>query len=168
VNNFRSFFDKLYTTYHASPKNKNELKCCAREIESQILCIGRIFYIRWVSSSERTLKAVWTSYASLHEHFMAASTDPERADTVKQKRLTAVAFVQNIGLMMDALTELGDLSRDLQNRDMTLPRAQRLIDRQTRVLESMADNPGPYATEATLATPSMESHWESTQRSMSK
>jgi len=40
--------------------------------------IGRIFDVRWVSSSERTLKAVWASYAALHEHFLAASTDPQR------------------------------------------------------------------------------------------
>lgn len=154
LNNFQSFIDKLYTTYHASPKNKRELKACAALLESQILSIGHVFDIRWVSSSERTLKAVWTNYPALYAHFLSASTDPERDHTTRQKysglnkRLTAVGFVNNVGVMLDALTELGDLSRELQKRDMTLTRAQKLVDRQIRVLESMADNAGPYLKEA--------------------
>ena len=153
INSFQSFIDKLYTTYHASPKNKRELKMCAAGLESQLLTIGRIFDVRWVSSSQRTLKAVWASYAALHEHFSAASKDPERDGTTRQKyiglnkRLTAVGFVNNVGILLDALTELGDLSRELQKRDMTLPRAQKLIDRQIRVLDSMAENAGPYLKE---------------------
>jgi hypothetical protein len=157
INNFQSFIDKLYTTYHASPKNKRELKLCAAAVESQLLVIGRIFDVRWVSSSERTIKAVWASYAALYEHFLAASTDSERDTTTRQKyiglskRLTAVGFVNNVGMLLDALTELGDLSRELQKRDMTLARAQKLIDRQIRVLESMAETAGPYLKQAKAA-----------------
>jgi hypothetical protein len=63
-----------------------------------------------------------------------------------------------MGVMLDALTELGDLSRDLQKRDMTLPRAHKVIDRQIRVLESMANSPGPYVQQATAAVASNEFH----------
>jgi len=48
INNFQSFIDKLYTTYHASPKNKRELKLCAAAVESPLLAIGRIFDVCWV------------------------------------------------------------------------------------------------------------------------
>ena len=79
--------------------------------------------------------------------FYTASIDDTRYASTKAKytgllsRLTSKAFVGNLGIMMDALTELADLSRELQKREMTLPRAQKLIDRQIRVLESMAESP---------------------------
>jgi hypothetical protein len=82
-----------------------------------------------MSGSERTVKAIWTSYPALYKHFVDASVDPERDTTTQRKyiglrkRLTAVGFVHNMDVMLDALTELGDLSRDLQKRDMTMSRA---------------------------------------------
>jgi hypothetical protein len=162
INNFQSFVDKLFTTYHASAKNRRELKSCAIAVECQVLSIGRIFDVRWISSSERTIKAVWANYAALHKHFMEASVDKERESVTQRKylglskRLAAVGFVHNMGVMFDALAELGDLSRELQKRDMTLPRAQRVIDRQIRVLESMAETGGKYSQEASNAIENSE------------
>ena len=49
-----------------------------------------------------------------------------------------------MGTILDALTELGDLSLDLQKRNMTLLEADKLIRRTIRILESMSHNPGPY------------------------
>jgi len=54
-------------------------------------------------------------------------------------------------MLLDALTELGDLSRELQKRDMTLRRALKLIDRLIRVLESMAETAGPFLKQAEAA-----------------
>ena len=59
---------------------------------------------------------------------------------------------------MDALTELSDLSRELQKREMTLPRVQKLINRQIRMLESMAESPGTFATKAREAVESNMFH----------
>jgi hypothetical protein len=42
INRFKSFIDKLYVLYHASPKNSRELKACANSLEMQLLKIGRI------------------------------------------------------------------------------------------------------------------------------
>lgn len=157
INNFQSFVDKLFTTYHASAKNRRELQSCAVQVECQVLSIGRIFDVRWVSSSERTIRAIWTNYAALHKHFVGASLDKERDSATRQKylglskRLAAVGFIHNMGVMLDALIELGDLSRELQKRDMNLPRAHSLIDRQIRVLQSMAETPGKYTQEASRA-----------------
>ena len=58
--------------------------------------------------------------------------------------LTSMPFVFNLGVMYDALTELSDMSRMLQKRDMTLPEADKLLTRQIRVFESMISTPGPY------------------------
>lgn len=54
----------------------------------------------------------------------------------------------NLGIMYDVLTELSDLSRMLQRRDMTLDQADRQLDRQIRVFESMVSTPGPYTQTA--------------------
>ena len=154
MNNIQSFFDKLYSTYHASSKNQRELRDCSQELNTQILKIGRILDVRWVASSERSVKAVWTGYSTLHRHFSEATGDTSRDSSIRAKykglnaRLTSKIFLHNLGIMYDALTELSDLSRQLQRRDMTFERAHRLIDRQIRVIESMADNPGPMLMEA--------------------
>lgn len=58
TNHFQSFIEKLYALYHQSPKNRNELLICAASLEQKLLNIGKIFTIRWVASSKRTLKAV--------------------------------------------------------------------------------------------------------------
>ena len=42
VNRFKSFLDKLFVLYHASPKNSRELQLCAKLSEVQLLKIGRI------------------------------------------------------------------------------------------------------------------------------
>jgi len=45
-------------------------------------------------------------------------------------------FIQNLGLMFDALEELADLSLALQKASVTLPVANRLIARQVEVFSS--------------------------------
>jgi hypothetical protein len=40
INKFKSFIDKLYVLYHASPKNSRELQACANSLEMQLLKIG--------------------------------------------------------------------------------------------------------------------------------
>ena len=100
------------------------------------------------------MKAVWTGYSTLHRHFSDSASDTSRDSSVIAKykglnvRLTSKAFLHNLGIMFDALTELSDLSWQLQKRDMTFARAHRLIDRHIRVIESMADSPGPMLMEA--------------------
>lgn len=106
--------------------------------------------MRWVASSERTVKAVWESYKALQAHFSSAASDVTRDSTerVKYKGLndvfTSMSFVFSLGVMFDALTELSDLSSLLQKRDMMLPEADKLLARQVRVFESMVSLPGPY------------------------
>jgi len=103
TNHFQSFIENLYAIYHQSPKNMYELKMCATSLEQKLLHIGTIFTIRWVASSEKTLKAVWNYYAALYNHFTEASNDTKRESKEKSKYtglrriLTAVEFVINLG-----------------------------------------------------------------------
>ena len=70
--------------------------------------------IRWTSSSFRVVSAVHQNYAALHRHFCTASTDVSRdvqalfsglANTIASEE-----FVMNLGLFMDALSELTKVS----------------------------------------------------------
>lgn len=55
--------------YHASPENERELHQDAEELSVNFLTIGRVLGVRWVASSECTLRAVWQLFTALHEHF---------------------------------------------------------------------------------------------------
>ncbi|KAJ1178017.1 hypothetical protein NDU88_003267 [Pleurodeles waltl] len=161
INHFQIFFDKLYSLYHASPKNLRELRQCAKEIEQRFLVIGRVLSIRWVASSERSVKAVWQSFSSLHQHFSKAAVDQQRDARDRAKYadldniLTSCSFLKNVGIMLDALAELSDFSRQLQRNDTTLPDAEKLLIRAVRVFESMVNTPGPYTEEAMEACSSL-------------
>ena len=57
-------------------------------------------------------------------------------------RMASDNFVLNLGAMYDSLEELASLSKDLQERNLMLPRAHTLVQRQIRVFLSMVDYPG--------------------------
>ena len=67
INRFKSFVDKLYVIYHALPKNSRELHLCAELLGAKLLKIGRI-----LSTSLRTVLAVWNNFESLVYHFEEA------------------------------------------------------------------------------------------------
>ncbi|ROL46651.1 E3 SUMO-protein ligase KIAA1586 [Anabarilius grahami] len=118
-----------------------------------------VLEIRWVASSFRTVKAVWTMYAALYNHLTAASRDVRRNSSERRMydglaaKLSSVAFVKNFGLMMDALEELKNLSEALQARYITLSHSVNLIKRQLDVFNSMSRNPdsGPFYKTACVA-----------------
>uniref|UniRef100_A0A3P9DK26 HAT C-terminal dimerisation domain-containing protein n=1 Tax=Maylandia zebra TaxID=106582 RepID=A0A3P9DK26_9CICH len=120
INHFKIFLDQLYSLYHASPKNQRELTESAHNVGQRLLVIGCVLSVR--DSRERA------KYKGLNDV------------------LTTVSFVVNLGIMYDAFTELSDLSRMLQRWDMTLDQADRQLDRQIRVFESMVSTPGPTQT----------------------
>jgi len=134
-----------------------ELKECALSLEQRILKIGKILTIRWVASSCRRVRAVWNNFAVLHKHFLEASLDNTR-DTKERskylglnKMLTSNEFILNLGILLDALNELSDLSLQLQNRDLSLVSAHILIERTIRVIDSMVEIQGPKLKEVNLA-----------------
>jgi len=54
----------------------------------------------------------------------------------------------NLGLFMDALSELTKVSEALQRDDVTLPRAYQVINRTIRALEKMKDDLTQYIKES--------------------
>ncbi|XP_034567279.1 E3 SUMO-protein ligase KIAA1586-like [Notolabrus celidotus] len=157
VNHFKVFLEKIHNLYSQSNKNSRELLGAAKELGSQVLKIGRVLNTRWVASSFRSVKAVWTSYEALNRHFENAAGDPTRSSKERQTyrglacRMQSKEFLCDLGLMYDALSELGNLSQQLQAHSLTLLRADQLLKRTIRVLASFKDSPGEKLEEALTA-----------------
>lgn len=149
INHFKIFLDSLYSTYSMSPKNTRQLLTCANELGLQLRKIGKMLDTRWVASSFRTVGAVWNDFKALSQHFLKASTDSTRDSKERSKyvglhgKLTSYSFVNDLAIMLDALRELKDLSESLQHTDMTIVRANQLVQRQVRIFRSMKNTAGP-------------------------
>jgi hypothetical protein len=120
INRFKSFIDKLYVLYHASPENS------ANSLEMQLLKIGRILSACWVAFSFHSVSAVWQDYEALVRHFTNSRDDCSRDKKdrsmyeVLLKKITTVEFVLDLGLMCDTLQELSELSLELQKHNINL------------------------------------------------
>lgn len=161
TNHFKSLLDSLYELYNASPKNQNELKNICNDLDILFLKVGRVLDVRWVASSFRAVNIVWKMYQALCDNFSNASSDMNRDSKTRgkysglRKKLACPEFVLNLGLMCYCLNELSFLSNSLQNRSITLIKAQQHINRSIRVLISFKDLKGQYMTKATKAVSNM-------------
>lgn len=158
INHFKAFFDALYSLYSMSPKCQRELAECASELNVELNRIGRILDVRWVASSYRTVRAVWRSYEALHCHFQKKASNFTQEDSRVRakfsgftKKLENPAFIKNMGLMLDALEELSDLSLALQRSDINLPMASKLVRRQVEVFAARKSSESKYYSEACAA-----------------
>jgi hypothetical protein len=164
VNHFQMFFDKLYSLYSRSPKNQHELDGCALELSQQLRKIGRVFDVRWVASTFRTVSAVWNNFLSLCLHFEKCSTDARRSSQDRSmfqgllSRIKSSEFLINLGVMSDVLRELSNLSLLLQDRSASLVYADKLIRRTIRSLEILKENSGEKTLEARAAEENMKFH----------
>jgi hypothetical protein len=113
--------------------------------------------VRWVASSSRTVRAVWTCYPALHAHFVQSAGDytldsKERAQyRGMADKLESAVFLKNVAVMLDALEELADLSESLQGDAMSMPKAHKLILRQVNVFQARKMNDGDKLSIASKA-----------------
>ena len=84
-NHFEIFIEEIYSLYNQSPKNWRQLNNIASELGLEINKIGKIFDIRWVASSARTVSAVWKCYPALAQHFKEAVNDENRTKSEQSK-----------------------------------------------------------------------------------
>ena len=85
VNRFQSFVDSIYCVYRMSPKNQFQIRKISLDLNTELMKIGRIFGVRWISSSFRCVSAVWRSFRALNEHFEFVSHDTTRDSKERQK-----------------------------------------------------------------------------------
>jgi len=94
---------------------------------------------------------------ALYAHFWKASHDAEHSANGRcmfqglATKLSSGDFIKNIGLMLDALEELKDLSESLQSRDISLSRAVHLVEREVDTFSARQHNPGQYYRQASEA-----------------
>jgi hypothetical protein len=118
--------------------------------------------VRWVSSSFRSVSAVWQNYEALCKHFESASRDQNRTKTEQStfqglfKRISSKQFVTDLALMHDVLFEISVLSESLQKRNITIVDANKKIHRTIRFLESMSTSKGTQMVNAEVAVQSMK------------
>ncbi|XP_027731541.1 E3 SUMO-protein ligase KIAA1586-like [Vombatus ursinus] len=142
VNHFKMFLDKTYSIYHQSNKNQTELEAIAKDLELEIIKIGRVLGPRWAACSLRVATAVWRSYPELYRNFSHSSSYSGLA-----KRLANISFLQDLALMIDILEEFSLLSTALQSGSTNIQKAQKLIKRTIRALENLKICAGKYESQ---------------------
>jgi hypothetical protein len=153
TNSFKIFIDSLYALYNQSPKLQQELSECASNLELEIKKIAKVLDTRWCASSLRSVKAVWSSFSSLAEHFKVKSKSRGAGNDAAKftgmlHSLTSKHFLSNLAIMYDALEEIAHLSSVLQNRDISVVTAHKLFIQTIKAVEHMCTNPGPRQLEA--------------------
>lgn len=157
TNNFKNFIDKLYFLFNTSVKNSWHLQECAEALHIQLSKIGKVIDTNWVSSSCRTVEAVWNAYPSLYKHFITSAGDASRDSTTRNmytalsRELTSVQFIANLGIIYDALQALSELSLELQKHDITIIDADRALRQQIAEFEAMVDKRGIHSAECEQA-----------------
>lgn len=103
-----------------------------------------------MASSFRTVECVWKNNPALQKHFMAAAEDASRDGLTHQSYsvlamlISSHAFVDNLGLVCDALQKLSELSLKLQRKECAIITANRADFREARVFSAMAEQPGQH------------------------
>ncbi|XP_010386235.2 E3 SUMO-protein ligase KIAA1586 homolog [Rhinopithecus roxellana] len=141
INHFKIFLDKIYSIYHQPNKNQTKpLGTVAKELETEIIKIGRVMGPRWAACSLQAATAVWHAYPILYMHFSHSFSG-------LAKRLANINFLQDLALMIDILEEFSVLSTALQSRSTNIQKAQKLIKRTIRALENLKIGTGKYESQ---------------------
>ena len=153
-NSFTAFVEILHSVCSMSPRNRQELREVVESLDLELMKVGLIFNVHWVSSSVRTVKAVWQNLPALFEYFTKAAKDSTRSNleqvsfSVLAKQLSNKAFVTNLGFMFDILKELSSVAQQLQTitTNMMTAHSRLLLTRQLFV--SLKERRGRYESEA--------------------
>ncbi|XP_016001168.2 E3 SUMO-protein ligase KIAA1586 homolog isoform X1 [Rousettus aegyptiacus] len=141
VNHFKIFIDKIYSIYHQSNKNKNKLlEPVAKDLEIEIVKIGRVMGPRWAACSLQAATAVWCAYPVLYVHFSHYYSG-------LANRLANINFLQDLALMIDILEEFSLLSTALQSRSTNIQKAQKLIKCTIKALENLKIGTGKHESQ---------------------
>ena len=90
-------------------------KTISRDLNLEIIKIGRVFGPLWAFCSLGVATAVWRAYPALYKHFIQSKSNWGMA-----KRLANTHFIEDLALMIDILEELSILSNALQSRKITI------------------------------------------------
>uniref|UniRef100_A0A2K6UXD6 KIAA1586 n=1 Tax=Saimiri boliviensis boliviensis TaxID=39432 RepID=A0A2K6UXD6_SAIBB len=141
INHLKIFLDKIYSVYHQPNKNQTKLLgTVAKELETEIIKIGRVMGPKWAACRLQAATAIWHAYPVLYVHFSHSYSG-------LAKRLANINFLQDLGLMIDILEEFSVLSTALQSRSTNIQKAQKLIKCTIRALENLKIRTGKYESQ---------------------
>ena len=105
INHFKIFIGKLHSVYSQSPKKKRELKEVAKNLDAQLLKIGKVLSTRWVVSSHRTVLAVWNNYEALYQHFKDKAAEKEKQSAMYDGVNKRIQSPELIEKLLDAMRD---------------------------------------------------------------
>jgi hypothetical protein len=155
VSHLRQFMDTLYAYFSQSPKNVRSLALVAAELQIVIMKIGRIFDVRWLSSSYRSINALWKSLPALCKFFQDKSIDAsipskDRAKATGMfKKMHCWTFAFDLALLRDALELLQTLSLFLQQRNASILNARAHIQIAVKSLTALKETNGMSLSQLT-------------------
>ena len=143
--NFQDVLNEIYKFYSTSSKNTNEIKEISSELDRKFKKIGKIFTIRWSASSYKTVCAVLNNLEALRTHFqskMILTKDKEKKEKLKfvLNALRSKSFGKNLRIMEESLKELTSLSCRLQQKNMNLVDAHKIIMHAIQILKAKSEN----------------------------
>jgi len=143
VSHLRMFIDTLYSYYSRSPRNCRLIENVSQELGTIMRKVGKIFDVRWVSSSFRSVDAIYTTLPALSRQLCEASEDTslkgkDRAKALgMSKKIGSFEFVSQLALIRDVLDTLHGLSLYLQKRDASILDAGDRLQTAMRTLNAM-------------------------------
>jgi hypothetical protein len=153
----RCFMDTLYAYYSQSPKNAQSLEAAAAAVGGELKKIGRVFDVRWLSSTYSSVDAVWCSYPALLHHLRDAENNEGGVKKSKAKRMVkrmrSWEFVGDMALLRDALDILRDLSLYLQKREASVVEVKSHITIAHRALSALKEQDGASLVEFSMTWP---------------
>lgn len=87
VDHFFFFFLKNYIHCIASLQSMMDPREYAKSLEQRTLEIGKIFIIRWVEFSFKTVHRIWNNFSDLHKNFLETSLDNTRETQKKDQSI---------------------------------------------------------------------------------
>lgn len=149
VSHLRCFIDTLHAYYSRSPHHCRQIERASEPLGVELKKIGKIFDVRWLSSSYRSIDAVFQSLPALVAQFQEAAANSTASSKDRSKatgmlrRLQSWAFLVEVALMRDILCILQSFSLYLQSRSSSVVQVKSRLDTALKTLEAMKTVSGP-------------------------
>lgn len=143
VSHLRMFMDSLYAHYSRSPRNCRLLHVASNSLGVQFRKIGKVFDVRWLSSSYNAVNALYQSVSALTMQLEEAADDvtslsKDRAKCSGMvKKLRSWSFLAEVILVRDVLIPLRDMSLFLQRRSASILDAKGIVETTINTLTSL-------------------------------
>jgi len=126
----------------ATTLNCRLLESASKTLGTEVKRIGKIFDVRWLSSSFRSVDTLLTSLPAVVEHLQQASGDSSQPakDRVKAtgmvNKLKSWAFLAEVALLRDVLEILKNLSLYMESRSASILEMKSRLDTTFQMLIS--------------------------------